>query len=171
MAMLTGIRGPTKGHVFSLDGEKFVLGRNADCAVVINVPAVSREHACIRKIAGKFYIEDLKSRNGTFVNEQEVTARVLLKENDRIKICDTLFEFLEAPPKPPLPPELKRGGSQAPEEGGEERSSTVEATLSHSSKRILEPQPAEELAVLLDITSELTQTPHGGELLPRHMNY
>ena len=48
--------------------ERMVIGRNADCFVVLNVPAVSREHAILRKIQTKFYIEDNKSSNGTLVN-------------------------------------------------------------------------------------------------------
>src|SRR5947209_9498043 len=87
-ATLTILKGANQGVVLPLEGEKIILGRNADCQVVINVPAVSREHAMIRRIQNKFYIEDLKSRNGTFVNNQEVTARLQLKDNDRIKICD-----------------------------------------------------------------------------------
>jgi serine phosphatase RsbU (regulator of sigma subunit) len=55
----------------------------------------------------------------------------------------------------------------APVEEEEESSSTVEATLSHSSKRILEAQPAEKLAFLLDITGDLTQTFELGKLLPK----
>ena len=79
MASLKFLKGANQGETLTLDGEKFTLGRNADCQVVLNVPAVSREHALIRRIQGKFHIEDLKSRNGTFVNNQEVTARTLLK--------------------------------------------------------------------------------------------
>jgi serine phosphatase RsbU (regulator of sigma subunit)/pSer/pThr/pTyr-binding forkhead associated (FHA) protein len=166
MASLTVLKGVNQGTVLPLEGEKIILGRNADCQVVINVPAVSREHAQIRRIQGKFYIEDLKSRNGTFVNNQEVTARVLLKDNDRVKICDNVYVFAEADAKPPLPADLRRGGgAEAVEE--EESSSTVEATLSHSSKRILEAQPAEKLAFLLEITGELTQTFALNQLLPK----
>jgi serine phosphatase RsbU (regulator of sigma subunit)/pSer/pThr/pTyr-binding forkhead associated (FHA) protein len=164
MASLTVVKGQSQHANIPLEGEKIVLGRNADCQVVINVPAVSREHAMIRRIQGKFYIEDLKSRNGTFVNNQEVTTRTLLRDNDRIKICDNIYEFQEAPPKPPIPATMRPGGE---EEEEEESSSTVEATLSHSSKRILEAQPAEKLAFLLDITADLTQTFNLGQLLPK----
>jgi sigma-B regulation protein RsbU (phosphoserine phosphatase) len=164
MATLTGIKGISQGATVPLDGEKIVIGRNADCQMIINVPAVSREHALIRRIQGKWAIEDLKSRNGTFVNNQEVTARLVLKDGDKIKICDNVYLFSEGTPLPPLPADLKKG---AAEEEEEESSSTVEATLSHSSKRILETQPAEKLAFLLEITGELTQTFNLSQLLPK----
>ncbi|MFO0969890.1 MAG: SpoIIE family protein phosphatase [Gemmataceae bacterium] len=159
MAVLAFLKGANQGGTMELQGDKIVLGRNGDCAVVLNVPAVSREHAVIRRISGKFYIEDMKSRNGTFVNNKEVTTRTPLKDNDRIKICDNLLAFYEASPRAALPPEMRAQtiDSMPEEEEEEEDSSTVEATLSGSSSRqILEAQPAEKLAMLLDIGGELS---------------
>src|SRR5262249_46805190 len=138
-------------------------GPTHDSACVTTSPAASREHAMIRRISGKFYIEDLKSRNGTFVNNQEVSARTLLKDNDRIKICDNLFTFCENS-RPPLPDDLRRAD---PEPVEDEASSTVEATLNQSSKQVLETQPAEKLAFLLNISAELNQTLSLEKLLPK----
>jgi serine phosphatase RsbU (regulator of sigma subunit)/pSer/pThr/pTyr-binding forkhead associated (FHA) protein len=168
MASLKVHKGNNPNTVIPLDsGDKWVMGRNTDCQVVINLPAVSREHAIIRLIQGKYYIEDLKSRNGTAVNNNEVKARTELKHADRIKICDSVFEFLSAPAKPDLPDFLKPGGVQQDDEG-EESSSTVEATISTATKqRLLETQPSEKLAFLLEITSELTQTFNEDQLLPK----
>src|SRR5947208_15568291 len=80
MAQIAFVKGVNPGATVKLEGERIVLGRNADCGVVINEPAVSREHAVIRKIQGKYFIEDLKSRNGTFVNSKEVKSRTALKD-------------------------------------------------------------------------------------------
>ena len=154
MALISFLKGANQGSSVDLVGDKIILGRNQDCAVVLNVPAVSREHAVIRRIQGKFYIEDMKSRNGTFVNNKEVTTRTLLKDSDKIKICDNLLAFFESAPKAPLPADLQPAG-QVPEEEVEE-SSTVEATLSGSSRQILEAQPAERLAMLIDIGADLS---------------
>jgi serine phosphatase RsbU (regulator of sigma subunit) len=101
MASLTGLKGVNQGVRLTLEGEKVVIGRNADCQIIINVPAVSREHALIRHVQGKWAIEDLKSRNGTFVNSQEVTSRVVLKDGDKIKICDNVYQFCEGAPGGP----------------------------------------------------------------------
>src|SRR6202043_1218647 len=97
-------------------GDKFIPGRNRVGTIVVNAPAVSREHAVIRRIQDKFYIEDMKSRNGTFVNNKEVTTRTLLKDNDKIKICDNQLAFFENPPKAPLPPEFNKGEQTHEEE-------------------------------------------------------
>src|SRR6202043_4208437 len=102
-------------------GDKFIPGRNRVGTIVVNAPAVSREHAVIRRIQDKFYIEDMKSRNGTFVNNKEVTTRTLLKDNDKIKICDNLLAFFESAPKVPLPADLNKG-EPVPEEEEEESS-------------------------------------------------
>src|SRR3954453_1271191 len=101
MAVLNFLKGANQGSTHELSAEKIILGRNAECDVVLNVPAVSREHAVIRRIQGKFYIEDLKSRNGTFVNNKEVTARLVLRDNDKIKICDNIMAFFESAPRLP----------------------------------------------------------------------
>src|SRR5437763_9582435 len=164
MALISFLKGANQGASVELVGDKIILGRNQACTVVLNVPAVSREHAVIRRIAGKFYIEDMKSRNGTFVNNKEVTTRTLLKDNDKIKICDNLLAFYEQPPKPPLPQEIK---AEPPQEEEEEDASTVEATLTGSSKQILEAQPAEKLALLIEVGADLSQTFNVDQLLPK----
>ena len=59
---------------------------------MLDIGAVSRQHAQILLVAD-FYVEDLKSRNGTFVNGQMIRGRQRLDDNDRVKICDLLFTF------------------------------------------------------------------------------
>jgi len=115
--ILTFVKGFNEGKSLELDGERIVLGRNADCQVVLALPAVSREHAIIRKIQGKFYIEDNKSRNGTFVNDKEVQTRTQLKHKDHIKICDTVLTFLEKPPPTTTRKRRTRPPSRPPSSG------------------------------------------------------
>jgi pSer/pThr/pTyr-binding forkhead associated (FHA) protein len=106
----------------------------------------------------------MKSRNKTFVNNKEVAARTLLKDNDKIKICDNIMAFFEHPPKAPLPEDMRADADVIEDEPD---SSTVEATLSQSSKQVLEAQPAEKLAMLLDLGAELSQTFSLDQLLPK----
>jgi ABC-type multidrug transport system ATPase subunit/pSer/pThr/pTyr-binding forkhead associated (FHA) protein len=62
------------------------LGRDASgCAVVVSGDTISRVHAEIRATpSGEFAIEDARSTNGTFVNGQRISGRVVLNEGDRI---------------------------------------------------------------------------------------
>jgi serine phosphatase RsbU (regulator of sigma subunit)/pSer/pThr/pTyr-binding forkhead associated (FHA) protein len=166
MALVKILKGSNEGSQIELSSERIVLGRNADCHVVLNVPAVSREHAIIRKLQGKFYIEDNKSRNGTFLNGKEVTTRTQLKDNDRIKICDNVLAFHEAVPKTPLPADWKKDEEEPLLEDRED-SSTVQATLNQTSKQILQDQPAQRLAMLLEMGAELGQTFDLTQLLPK----
>jgi serine phosphatase RsbU (regulator of sigma subunit)/pSer/pThr/pTyr-binding forkhead associated (FHA) protein len=170
MAYLHILKGTNQGQKITLmGGTEFFLGRNTESHVVINDPAVSRVHARILLIQGKYFLEDgdgkNKSRNGTFVNTRLLEKeRIALKNNDRIKICDFLCNFYEEDERKPLPKELRRE-EEEPEEA--DTSSTVEATLSHSSHQILESQPAEKLKFLLEITTQLAQTFDQNVLLPR----
>ena len=61
----------------TLRGERAVLGRLPGCDVVIEAGGVSREHAELVCEGGAWWIADLGSRNGTFVNEQPVERRRL----------------------------------------------------------------------------------------------
>jgi serine phosphatase RsbU (regulator of sigma subunit)/pSer/pThr/pTyr-binding forkhead associated (FHA) protein len=152
MACLQILKGPNEGSVTPLDGDRFILGRNPDCDIVIPVTSVSREHAQILRIGGRYYIEDKQSRNGTYVNNQQIAARTPLKNNDRIRICDFIAAFLDVPP---------------PANGEEEGPSTVEAMLSHTSHLLLETQPAEKLRTLLEISANLAKTLQLDALLPK----
>src|SRR5947209_7246275 len=160
MASLQIIKGANEGTTVPLEGDRFVLGRNPDCAVVIPVTSVSREHAQILRVHGKYFIEDRGSRNGTFVNNQAISARTALKHNDKIRICDFLASFLDAlPVEPP---------ADEPHEVGDDAStSTVEAMISQSSHLLLETQPAEKLRHLLEVSSNLVKTLELDALLPK----
>lgn len=167
MASLQVQKGGTPGQVVALEGDKFVLGRNPDCHVVINGTAVSRAHAHIVRVQGKFYIEDMKSRNGTYVNNELVKDRVQLKDNDKIKICDFVASFHETPILKPLPAAF-RDEPEIDDAVDTPSPPPYEATLSHSSsKQILETQPAEKLRMMLEITNSLSRTLELETLLPK----
>ena len=102
MPLLQVLEGPGEGTLITLEGDCITLGRDPGCTVVIPVTNVSREHAQILRLQNRFFIEDLQSRNGTFVNNVQINARTQLKNNDRIRICDFLAAFQDSP-FPPLP--------------------------------------------------------------------
>ncbi|RPI83190.1 MAG: FHA domain-containing protein, partial [Planctomycetaceae bacterium] len=96
MAVLKVIRGSCPGQVFELPGERTVLGRLPTCQVVLDNGAVSRTHAQILESHGAYYLEDLRSRNGTLLNGESVEGRgrVELHPHDRIGVCEVELEFL-----------------------------------------------------------------------------
>ena len=94
MALLQVIRGLNPGQQFPLEGTRAVLGRHPECDIVLDIGGSSA--GSMRKIlcdGNQYFVEDLKSRNGTFVNGQLVQGKHRLYDNDRVKICDLLFTF------------------------------------------------------------------------------
>ncbi len=101
MANLHVLKGPKEGALIPLKGQRFVIGRNPNCDLVIPVTAVSREHAVILRVQERFFIEDNKSRGGTYVNDKAIKGRTPLKNNDHIRICDFRAVFLQPVPGGP----------------------------------------------------------------------
>jgi len=98
MAFLRTLKGPEPGRVYRLS-EVDVLGRLPECDIVLDVGAISRQHARITRVGSDYYVEDLKSRNGTFVNGARVEGQHKLAEKDELKICDVIFAFHEKNPE------------------------------------------------------------------------
>ncbi len=69
-----------------------VIGRSQSCDIVIEDKKSSRRNTAIRRDGLRFWIRDLDSVNGTFVNDERITEREL-NGDDRIRIGDTEFEF------------------------------------------------------------------------------
>ena len=63
-----------------------LVGRERDCAVRIDSPSVSRHHARILVLQGEATVEDLGSKNGTYVNEEAVKTPVALEDRVEIRV-------------------------------------------------------------------------------------
>ncbi len=74
---------PEINEKFSLSGEVMV-GRDRTCSIVLSHPAVSRKHARITASGTQLLLEDLKSANGTYVNNARV-ERAQLKPGDVVR--------------------------------------------------------------------------------------
>ncbi len=93
MAELEAIAGPLKGSTIPLEEDAVSIGREPTNQVALLDAAVSRRHCLIRHDEGQFKIQDLNSRNSTFVNGVPVTERALTS-GDEIKIGNSLFVFV-----------------------------------------------------------------------------
>jgi hypothetical protein len=91
--VLTITRGPGLGQVYGLGGRAATsIGRAKANEVVVEDLSVSSEHCRIRPQDGRFVLHDLRSTNGTFVNERRVSRHVL-SEGDVLKIGETSLQF------------------------------------------------------------------------------
>lgn len=85
-----------KGEIyFPLTGKNYwTVGRNKDNDLMIRDHCISRNHAIIQSAqAEEFYLVDLGSRNGTFINGRRVGIPVTLRDNDQITFGKTEVEF------------------------------------------------------------------------------
>jgi hypothetical protein len=71
----------------------YLIGRSAKCEVRVDDIASSRRHAqlTVGGASGAIYVEDLDSRNGTYVNETRITGRRRLRDGNEIRIGATVF--------------------------------------------------------------------------------
>ena len=74
-----------------LTGEPLSIGRSREADIPLLDDKVSRVHCGIRLSDGEFYLKDLKSRNGVFINGQRVEDTAKLKVGDRIQVGSTVF--------------------------------------------------------------------------------
>ena len=70
-----------------VNGRRFVIGRTPGCQLYLNHPRISREHAEITAQDGRYFITDLGSRNGTYLNDQRLgSGRRRLRDGDEIRL-------------------------------------------------------------------------------------
>ena len=89
MTVLVVTEGPLAGRRIDLDGE-LVIGRE-DAGLTIDDDELSRRHAILRTLAEGVEIEDLGSRNGTFVNGRRIDAATRLAGGDSLKCGRSVF--------------------------------------------------------------------------------
>ena len=80
-------------HDFPLNEGENVIGRDPDVAVPINASVVSRRHARVTVSDGVARIEDLSSKNGTFVASERVVDPRPLRDGDVITVGDYELTF------------------------------------------------------------------------------
>ncbi len=91
------LRAHDRGLEFSLEDFN-LLGRSQDASIRLTDGGVSRQHATIRRDGNLYWLADLGSANGSFVNDVAVTTARALRHGDRIQIgaCVFVFETIEA---------------------------------------------------------------------------
>jgi hypothetical protein len=91
-------------QTYPLHKESCFIGRSPSVEVSLADETVSVVHARLWKEAGRWWLEDLDSRNGTLLNEIPVSKKAVLCSGDRIRAGRILLEFRsEESPAPALP--------------------------------------------------------------------
>lgn len=90
--------GEQTGRVVAIETDRFVIGREDDCDLLLPDEKISRHHAAIIRREGSIFLEDLGSTNGTFLDGVQIRDPVPLQGNEQIRVGDTLLVPLtEAP--------------------------------------------------------------------------
>lgn len=97
MANLHIIEGPAKGQSFELTGQTVFIGRSSIGDIQINDGTVSRMQIKISRIANTFFVEDLRSTNGTFINGERIEPGegFEVSEEDNISIGSSVLRIGE----------------------------------------------------------------------------
>lgn len=77
---------------FALEKSTVTLGRAPDCDLVLPFPQISRVHAQIVRQGEQYFVQDLKSANGTFVNDDPAENRIV-KEGDVVRTGEFALRF------------------------------------------------------------------------------
>jgi pSer/pThr/pTyr-binding forkhead associated (FHA) protein len=81
-----------KGQSYRLDGN-VQIGRSDSCQIKLGDTYVSSHHAKIYNREGAWYVEDLGSTNGTYLNQRRITSAAELQAGDRLKMGKTVLEL------------------------------------------------------------------------------
>ena len=83
------------GRIVELGDEPILVGRNAECVVRVVDDTITRRHARIYRENGHYWITDLNSDNGTYVNGSRLNAPQSLRHRDKIQCGRIRFEYFE----------------------------------------------------------------------------
>ncbi|MBN2501092.1 MAG: FHA domain-containing protein [Anaerolineales bacterium] len=102
LPVLIAQTGPLNGQRWPISGE-LIVGRDADCEVVVADRQVSRQHARFTVTEEGVTLEDLGSKNGTHYNGQQIEEKVLLQDGDVVQVAlAQQFVFLSSDATVPL---------------------------------------------------------------------
>ena len=90
------LSGSHEGKEIGVSSEKFLIGRSESCQLRPKSESVSRKHCVIVMKDNRLLIQDLKSRNGTYVNDKRlpIYKAKVLKAGDQLRIGKLMFEIL-----------------------------------------------------------------------------
>lgn len=183
MAVLTSSDNSVENKRVSLSKEPVIIGRHPDCNIHIDDGSVSRHHAQVSFDGGSYFLQDLNSRNGTYLNEKEIHQPTRLYDHAKIRICDVtfLFSISDSPPDAPVQPLTKEkqgygvtSSSVLLEDDPEESASKVVSHFdvpSHYSGSHKHVSAEEKLATLTKITHALSESVERDEVLAKILEF
>ncbi|HZL87128.1 MAG TPA: FHA domain-containing protein [Pirellulaceae bacterium] len=88
------LQGSKAGTEIKIPGPECLIGRGDDCHLRTQADAVSRRHCVIRTTENEVAVRDLGSRNGTFVNGEQITGDAVLLNGDQLRVGPLEFQVI-----------------------------------------------------------------------------
>jgi hypothetical protein len=85
--VLIAREGQLVGERWTIDADEFVIGRGSDCHIMLPERQVSRYHIKILHENGRYVLQDLDSKNGTYLNGNQIKGTAVLQDGDEIQIA------------------------------------------------------------------------------------
>lgn len=89
-------KGPYPGQEFMLTKGDVSIGRGVGVEIIIPTEGVSRRHARLFLRGGRYWIEDMGSKNGTLLNGRQLTDRISLNSGDKIDLGKSVTLIYES---------------------------------------------------------------------------
>lgn len=93
---LVVIAGPGLGQQYDLGDTIVDIGRQEECVISVPSSKVSRRHASVQRVLGRYTVADLGSTNGTYLNGQRIAKSQELKDGDKIKVGELVLKYMES---------------------------------------------------------------------------
>lgn len=159
---------------FELQQQEVIIGRLPECDLQLPSQLVSRKHARVFPDGDNYFVEDLGSGNGTFLNGQKIAGAQPLRPNDRLKFGPILVRFegeqVVADDSSGVAAALghaARMGDVQIADDQEAPSSTILGAVDSAGLGLLDVRPQEKLKAVLEISRALAGTLEIEKLLPR----
>lgn len=90
---LVMIKGDFIGQVYELKSDVTIIGLSDDVDLVVSDISISRRHAMIVDRSGAYFLSDLGSTNGCFLNKESVTTATAMSEGDKVTLGEIVLKF------------------------------------------------------------------------------
>lgn len=107
-------RGPGAGQLLECKQGTVVVGRASVSDLRLQHPSISRRHAQIRRIGDQFFVKDLGSQNGSFVNKTRIASEVEVKIGDTLALGNALLRLRGPMQKGEKPAASSTGKARVP---------------------------------------------------------
>jgi len=157
------LRERTQDREYRLRSKVTIIGRDPASDIVISSSRTSGRHAMIVKLGNDYFIEDLDSLNGTFINGQRIQQRTALQENDHVELCglDATFAREESTKQ-----DFER--TMAVQAAADSfRPASIVSALEVGENLRLEVKPEDKLRAVLEISRNLGNILELKDVLPK----